>query len=609
LNNIDKVKVEAHIMNESQDLKQKKTFFSRIFKTKTPDQLISDASKNALKKTLGVFDLTVLGIGAIIGAGIFTLSGTAAVGSIDHPGAGPALMISFIFAGVACALAALCYAEFASMIPVAGSAYTYTFATLGELAAWLIGWILLLEYAIGNITVACGWSGYLFNFLKGFSFLPQWLVNPPVWLVNDYRSAILKLQSLKVPNPEAHIPHMTPDISFAILNFQIHIPSIPFCVNLPALLIIAVIVGFLYKGIQESTRMAAVMVLLKTAVILLFIFAGMFYVKPAHWVPFAPNGFSGIIAGAFMVFFAYIGFDAVSTAAEEAKNATRDIPIGIMTSLTVCTLIYMAVAAVLTGIIPWNQIDAHAPVAAALRIIHLDWAAGLVALGAVAGLTSVLLVMQLGATRILFAMSRDRLLPSIISKLHPKFKTPHINTILCGLLVCVGTLFLDLDAAAQLCSIGTLTVFAIVCLGVIILRITDPNRVRPFTVPYTPSIISIGIFFGLIGLGIGYCLKNMIYGLVIGSVIGAIAGLIGDIVKVKALKFFSEIAIPFYGMVICCSLAFMGVPVRAFYQFIVWVIVGLVIYFVYGYKKANLPLEDAENQVIQIEDEKTLQKV
>jgi APA family basic amino acid/polyamine antiporter len=414
---------------------------------------------------------------------------------------------------------------------------------------------------------------------------------------------------MHVANPEAHIPHITPDISFAILNFHVHIPAIHFAVNLPALLIIAVIVAFLYKGIQESTRMAAIMVLLKTAVILLFIFAGMFYIKPGNWVPFAPNGFSGIIAGAFLVFFAYIGFDAVSTAAEEAKNATRDIPIGIMTSLTVCTLIYMAVAAVLTGIIPWSQIDPHAPVAAALRIIHLDWAAGLVALGAVAGLTSVLLVMQLGATRILFAMSRDRLLPSVISKLHPKFKTPHINTVLCGLLVCDGTLFLDLDAAAQLCSIGTLTVFAIVCIGVIILKITDPDRVRPFTVPTTPSMISIGVFFGLIGLGIGYYLKNMVYGLAIGAAFGAVIGLIGDLIKIKALQFFSKIAIPFYGAMICFALAFMGVPPRAFVQFTVWVAVGLVIYFAYGYRKANMPVEDEADEAVQIEEEKALQNV
>jgi APA family basic amino acid/polyamine antiporter len=592
-------------MNKSN---RKPTFFARIFKTRNPDQLVSDASKNALKKTLGVFDLTVLGIGAIIGAGIFTLSGAAAVGSVDHPGAGPALMISFIFAGIACALAALCYAEFASMIPVAGSAYTYTLATLGELAAWLIGWVLLLEYAIGNITVACGWSGYLFNFLSGFSFLPKWLVDPPVWLVNDHRSAILKLESLKVINPESHIPHITPDIAFSIFNLPVHIPAIPFCINLPAILIIGVIVAFLYKGIQESTRMAAMMVLLKTAVILLFIFAGMFYIKPGNWVPFAPNGFEGVIAGAFLVFFAYIGFDAVSTAAEEAKNATRDIPIGILTSLTVCTVIYIAVAAVLTGIIPWNQIDPHAPVAAALRIIHLDWAAGLIAMGAVAGLTSVLLVMQLGATRILFAMSRDRLLPSAISRLHPKFKTPHINTILSGLLVCIGTLFLDLDAAAQLCSIGTLTVFAVVCIGVIILKITDPDRVRPFTVPAIPSFISLGVFVGLIGLGIGYIFKDILLGLLIGSIVGIVIGFIGDFLKIKALKFFSQIAIPAYGTVICVALAIMGVPPRAFFQFIVWLVVGLIIYFSYGYRKTgNIETEENETLSIKADQEENLQ--
>lgn len=608
-------------MNETKSTKRP-TFFARIFKTRNPDELVNDASKNALKKTLGVFDLTVLGIGAIIGAGIFTLSGTAAVGSIDHPGAGPALMISFIFAGIACALAALCYAEFASMIPVAGSAYTYTLATLGELAAWLIGWVLLLEYAIGNITVACGWTGYLFEFLRGIEFiklpftdktihlLPNWIVNPPLWLVNDHRSVILKLQSMGVTNPESHIPHITPDISFSLFSLPVHIPAIPFCVNLPALLIIAVIVGFLYKGIQESTRMATFMVLLKTAVILLFIFAGMFYIKPEHWVPFAPNGFQGIMAGAFLVFFAYIGFDAVSTAAEEAKNATKDIPIGIMTSLTVCTIIYIAVAAILTGIIPWDKIDPHAPVAAALRIIHLDWAAGFIALGAVAGLTSVLLVMQLGATRILFAMSRDRLLPSAISRLHPKFKTPHINTILSGVLVCVGTLFLDLDAAAQLCSIGTLAVFAVVCIGVIILKVKDPERVRPFIVPSVPSAISFGIITGLIGLYIGSLIKNIPLGIIVGSLIGAAIGFAGDMLKIKALKFFSKIAIPAYGTLICLFLAVLGVPPRAFFQFMVWLAVGLLIYFSYGYRKSGtIEASSDEIPVIKENKEETLQIV
>jgi len=607
-------------MNESQAAKKGPTFFAKIFKTRNPDQLVSDASKNALKKTLGVFDLTVLGIGAIIGAGIFTLSGTAALGSVDHPGAGPALMISFIFAGIACALAALCYAEFASMIPVAGSAYTYTYATMGEMTAWLIGWILLLEYAIGNITVACGWTGYLFEFLKCIEFikipfthikfhlLPHWLVNPPIWLVNDYKTVILKLQAMHIPNPEAHIPHITPDVSFMILNHAIHIPAIPFAVNVPALFIIAVIVAFLYKGISESTKMATFMVLLKIAVIMLFIFAGMCYIKPENWVPFAPNGVPGIISGAFLVFFAYIGFDAVSTAAEEAKNPRKDIPIGIMTSLTVCTVIYIAVAAVLTGVIPWNKIDAHAPVAAALKLIHLNSAAGFIALGAVAGLTSVLLVMQLAATRILFAMSRDKLLPSVISKLHPKFKTPHINTILCGLLVCVGTLFLDLDAAAQLCSIGTLAVFAIVCIGVIILKITDPDRERPFTVPSVPSAVSFGVTFGLAGLIVGFYLKNFIIGTICGVVLGVIAGLIGDYAKLKPLKFFSKIVIPVYGAIICFALAYLGVPPKAFVQFMVWVTVGLFIYFAYGYRKSGIEEEEEEPE-LQIEPEKSLQEI
>ena len=493
--------------------------FKRIFRKKNPDELINNAKKNGLKKTLTAFDLTILGIGAIIGAGIFTLSGTAAAGSETHVGAGPALMLSFIFAGIACAFAALCYAEFAAMIPVAGSAYTYTFATMGEIAAWLIGWILMLEYAIGNITVACGWSGYFMQFLKGFEGrLPDWLVNPPIWLTHDYHTAVLEYKKLGMADPSAHIPHM-----FGV---------IPFSINLPAIFIITVVTMFLYIGIQESTRMASLMVAVKLAVILLFIGAGSFYVKPANWVPFIPNGFGSVFTGAFLVFFAYIGFDAVSTAAEETKNPQRDLPIGIIASLAVCTVLYIAVAAVLTGMIPWNTIDTQAPVAAAMRAVHLDWAAGLISIGAIAGLTSVLLVLQLGTTRILFAMSRDNLLPKVFSRVHSKFKTPYVITIISGIFIAIGTLFLDLNEAAELCNIGTLTAFLIVCADILILRKVDPGRKRPFKVPFVPYV-------------------------------------------------------PTFGILACLTLIIFGVPMKTLLLFIGWVAIGLVIYFAYGYRKTH----------------------
>lgn len=455
----------------------KLSFLKRIFRVKKADELISNAKKNTLKKSLSALDLIMLGVGAIIGAGIFTLSGTAAVGTDGH-GAGPALMLSFVISGLACILAALCYAEFAAMIPVSGSAYTYAQATLGEISAWIIGWALMLEYAIGCVTVACGWSGYLMVLLKGFDHvLPHWLTNPPLWLVYDYQTAALKYKMIHL-NPAEHIPH---------------IGFLSFSVNLPALFIVAVSTAFLYRGVKESTKMASIMVAIKMIVICLFLGVGAFYVKPHNWVPFMPNGFSSVVTGAFLVFFAFIGFDAVSTAAEETKNPQRDLPIGIITSLTVCTLLYIAVAGVLTGIIPWKNIDVHAPVAAAMKFINLDWAACLISVGAVAGLTSVLLVLQLGTTRILFAMSRDKLLPKVLSEVHPVYKTPHVITIIAGCLTAIGTIFLPINEAAQLCNIGTLFAFFFVCLGVLILRKKEPNRERAFKVPLSPFLPALGM--------------------------------------------------------------------------------------------------------------------
>ncbi|OGI23583.1 MAG: hypothetical protein A2287_04665 [Candidatus Melainabacteria bacterium RIFOXYA12_FULL_32_12] len=435
---------------------------------KSPEQLIEGSKKHALKKTLSTMDLTILGIGAIIGAGIFTIAGVAAVGTAITPGAGPGLILSFIVAGIACALAALSYAEFASMIPVAGSVYTYTFASLGEIFAWCVGWVLAIGYTISCIAVAHGWSGYLMKFIKGFTFLPDWLTHPPVWLVNDYFSAIKVLGDHGL-NPATAIPHLGP---------------IPICLDLPAILIIAAITAILIKGTQESTKAATLMVMLKVGVILLFVGIGAFYVKPANWTPFLPNGLEGVLAGAVTVFFAYIGFDAISTAAEEAKNPEKSLPIATITSLAVCTLVYIAVVAVLTGMVPINQIDIKAPIAAAMSSVGMSWIAGFISIGAIAGLTSVLLVMQLGTSRILFAMSRDKLIPKKLAKIHPEFGTPYLITLVLGGICMVGSLFIDIAQAAQLCSMSILTAFTLISFEILVLRVKRPDLHRPFKVPF-----------------------------------------------------------------------------------------------------------------------------
>jgi APA family basic amino acid/polyamine antiporter len=454
----------------------KGTSGSTIFRKKDPDKLIKESQegKNRLKKTLGAFDLTILGIGAIIGAGIFTLSGTAAAGSAGHIGAGPGLILSFAFSGLICCITALCYAELAAMLPIAGSAYTYTYATIGEIIAWMLGWILMLEYGIGCITVACGWSGYLFKLFEGYTWLPDWLVHPPIWLTSEYHAAIYKFEQIGA----------TPDFPVIL--------GMPISINLPAFFIVCVTTILLYIGIKESTKMAAVMVIIKMAVILLFIGIGATYIQPDNWTPFLPNGFPGVFMGAFLVFFAYIGFDAISTTAEETKNPQRDMPIGIISALVICTVIYMLVAAVLTGMVPWNTIDTTAPIAGAMADVGKNWMAGLISLGAVAGLTSVILVLHLAVTRVLFAMSRDGLLPMIFSKIHPKFQTPHVITVVTGICIAIGTLFLDINKAAELANIGTLSAFTMVCIAVIILRFKDPGRHRSFRVPFNPWLPGAG---------------------------------------------------------------------------------------------------------------------
>lgn len=455
-----------------------KTLVRTIFTPKNPDDLIAEGSKSELSKSLTIFDLIILGIGAVLGTGIFTIVGIAAQGGPEGVGAGPALVISMILAALASLFAALCYSEFASMIPVAGSAYTYTFATMGEFMAWMVGWILMLEYAIGNIAVASAWTGYLFQLLKGFShILPNWIVNPPIWLINDYRSANLICQR----------EHLNPDIVIP------HILGIPIAINIPAIIIVLLLTIMLTKGVKESTRLASVMVGLNLFIIFSFIVVGAFYVKPENWTPFAPNGFEGILSGAFLIFFAYVGFDAISTTAEETKNPQRDLPIGIIGTLVLCTILYVLVALVLTGMVPFEQIDFRAPIAHAMNIVGQNRFAGFISVGALAGLTSVLLVYQLGTTRILYAMSRDGFIPKSLRAVNRKTRVPEVLTWISGLVVIICSLFMDINISAEMCNFGTFTSFILVCLAVLILRKTDPERPRPFRVPFVPLFPILGI--------------------------------------------------------------------------------------------------------------------
>ncbi len=470
---------------------------SNLLKTKSIEQLIGDAEHGGkgLKRSLTAWDLTLLGIGAIIGTGIFVLTGTAAANQ-----AGPAIMASYLAAGLACGFAALCYAEFASMIPVAGSAYTYAYATMGELFAWIIGWDLILEYAVGSMTVAIGWSGYMQKLLSGAG------IALPIWMSAAPGAATAGA-----------------------------------VVNLPAVLIVLAITALLVVGIRESARFNALMVAIKLIAVVFFIGAGAVYVKPENWNPFAPYGWAGVMGAAGVVFFAYIGFDAVSTTAEEAKHPQRDLPIGIIASLVICTTLYLAVAAVLSGIVPVlaykdDQAFLNAPVAFALSLIGQDWAAYLVSAGAVAGITSVLLVMLMSQPRIFFAMSRDGLLPQGVSKVHPTFGTPYITTIITGVIVAIVAGLTQIQTVGEMTSIGTLFAFAIVCGAVLVLRVQRPDAHRPFRAPG-----------------------------------GALLPVLG---------------------ILSCTYLMLNLPIVTWVRFLVWLDIGMVIYWVYGRRKS--PLVDRE---------------
>jgi basic amino acid/polyamine antiporter, APA family len=468
-----------------------------------------DAGEHTLKRSLGPVSLTALGVGAIIGAGIFVMSGLGA-----HY-AGPGLMLSFVISGLGCGFAGLCYAEFAALIPLAGSAYTYSYAALGELFAWVIGWDLTLEYAMGASTVSSGWSNHFIEFLNIFG------LKMPLWLAYDHWTALRTAQGI-VARQIAHasdpglvagsqaflnrvgdvIAAQSPELGQRAHDLvgAPHFFGFEIGFNLPAFVIALIITAVLVVGIKESARFNATIVVVKVAVVLFVIALGAHYVHPSNWghdwQSFAPMGFSGIGAGAAYIFFAYIGFDAVSTTAQEAKNPQRDLPIGILSSLVVCTILYILVAAVLTGMVPWREVNVEAPLAVAFLDRGLTKASYLITAGALAGLTSVMLVMLLGQTRVLYSMACDGLLPrSFFAKIHPKFRTPYKTTILVGLLAAIVGSLVPIDDIGKMVNIGTLFAFVLVCISVMVLRRTNPSQPRPFRTPFVPLVPILGIVF------------------------------------------------------------------------------------------------------------------
>lgn len=436
--------------------------------------------KNELKRVLSRWGLTSLGIGAIIGGGIFTLTGIAA-----HDHAGPALAISFVIAGVGCLFASLCYAEFSSVLPVEGSAYAYSYGTMGEIFAWIIGWNLILEYMMGATTVAVAWSGYFEKLLHQFN------IDPPLWLMNDPVTAANKAAEMGVAAP-----------SFAF--------------NLPAFLITWVVTSILVKGIKEAAKTNNLIVILKVAVVLFVIFVGFFFIDTSNYAPFIPErvtdssgtghyGWSGVITAATIVFFAYIGFDAVSTQAGEAVNPKKDVPFAIIMSLVICTVLYIIVSLVLTGMVRYDQLDLKAPVASAFEGVGMPWATVLITIAAVAGLTSVMLVMMLGQTRIFLGMAKDGLLPfGVFGKVHDKFKTPYRSTLLVGLVVSLVAASTPIDKVSEMCSMGTLLAFSMISIAVLILRIRQPQLDRPFK---TPAIYIIGPLGAIFNISLMYFVR------------------------------------------------------------------------------------------------------
>jgi basic amino acid/polyamine antiporter, APA family len=490
---------------------------TQVFKRKAiTDFLPESDSPQTLKRSLGAGDLLMLAIGAVIGAGIFGAIGTAAAGQVDaagkviRSGAGPALVFSFLLLGAVCALAGLCYAELASMIPQAGSAYAYSYATLGELVAWIIGWDLILEYAVGNVAVAISWGDYFNSLVRGLG------IHLPLWMTTGYRTALLSA------DPAIH----------GLIDTAPRIAGIPILINLPAFGIVGIITWLLLRGARESATANNIIVGIKLLALGLFVVAGITHIDPQNYHPFAPNGFRGIHQGAAIVFFAYIGFDAISTAAEETRNPQRNLPIGILGGLAICTVIYIIVGTVLTGMVRYQDLAVADPLARALQVAGYTRIGWIVSLGAVVSMSAVLLVFQYGQPRIFFAMARDGLLPQWAARIDPVHRIPYVTTLITGVVVALASLIGDAAETYDLTNIGTLFAFALVSIGVLVLRFKDPHRPRPFRVPciWLVSLVSAG----------------------------------------------------------ACLFVMKGLPRQAWERFGLWLALGLILYYCYGYRHSRL---------------------
>ncbi len=504
---------------------------SQLFRRKSLDTLVGETTEpqHQLRRALGPVQLTLLGVGAIVGAGIFSTAGTAAAGGGEHTGAGPALIVSFLIVAVACGFAALCYSEFAAMVPVSGSAYTYAYATLGELAAWLIGWDLILEYAISNAAVAVSWSAYFQALLANFH------LHIPGWLSTDFRSAMQAAAEVaRTQAANGDLTRLDPAVlhDAAALREAPRLFGLAIVFNLPAFLIVALVTWVVLIGIRETARFNTALVIIKLAIIAFFLILGAMYIRPENWAPFAPNGFKGISSAAAIIFFAYIGFDAISTAAEETRNPQRDMPIGILSSLVICTVLYVAVAAVLTGMAKWDKLGNAEPLAYVFSSLGMNWTASIIALGAVIATTSALVPYQAGQPRIFFSMGRDGLLPGWAARVHPRFRTPHVTTLITGVFVAICSSVANIGELVELTNIGTLFAFMLVGAGVIILRVLEPDRHRPFRTPLVPWVP-----------------------------LGAIG---------------------------CCGYLMFELPAITWRRFFFWMIAGLIIYLLYGFRRSRV---------------------
>jgi basic amino acid/polyamine antiporter, APA family len=556
-----------------------------IFRKKSIDKILADVASgfsdgethaSHLKKELNVKDLTLMGIAAVVGAGIFSTIGEASF----HGGPGVSLL--FIITAITCGFSALCYAEFASRIPVSGSAYTYAYASFGELIAWIIGWDLLMEYAIGNIAVAISWSGYFVNLLEGFS------IHLPEYLTMDYFSAFRAHEKIQALTASGGVVDITARMQAEAMawNTAPSIGSVKLIANIPALLIVVIITWLVYIGIRETKRATNAMVYLKIAIVLAVILIGFFYVTPANWHPFLPNGFGGMMKGVSGVFFAYIGFDAISTTAEECKNPQRDLPRGMIYSLIICTVLYILIALVLTGMVSYKDLRVGDPLAFVFKQVGLNNISYVISVSAVIATASVLLIFQLGQPRIWMSMSRDGLLPKAFSRIHPKYNTPSFSTIITGIVVAVPALFMNLTEVTDLTSIGTLFAFVLVCGGVLLLPREGVQKGK-FQIPYVNSKYIVPVLFVA---GIAFFWQPMVDLLSVDNAHENFPLFLFIILSagLTVLAFVKNLSlIPVLGLLSCFYLM-TQLGYTNWLRFLVWLVIGLIIYFGYSYKNSKL---------------------